>query len=141
VLGKQRSRHNLTKKELLKQLNDQKDQISHMVDAANANANRCTSNEKTTSTKKPNHTELIGNLGGIEMSSQFNIQNQLFSMKSSQTTRGNQLDPQVSNFEAFNSHSAERQYPVDNACHANQQKMVGDPQYHDENVNCINRNM
>lgn len=67
MLGKQRSRLNLTKKELLKQLNDQKDKISHMVDAANANANRCTSNEKNSSIKKPNHSDLIGLSAGIEI--------------------------------------------------------------------------
>ena len=49
VLGKCRSRIKLQRKEMNKILNDKKDQISQLVEAAQA---RCTSNEKTTSTKK-----------------------------------------------------------------------------------------
>lgn len=60
VLGKCRSRLNISRKEMLKQLNDKKDKMSQLVEAAQ-HATRCTSNEKTTSTKKQNHSEAINN--------------------------------------------------------------------------------
>jgi len=53
---------------MLKQLNDKKDKMSQLVEAAQ-HATRCTSNEKTTSTKKQNHTEVINNFN----TSQFEI--------------------------------------------------------------------
>ena len=59
VLGKCRSRLNLSRKEMLKKLNDKNDKISHMVEAAHAT--RPTSNERS-STKKPNPTEIVSNL-------------------------------------------------------------------------------
>jgi len=58
VLGKCRSRINLQRKEMNKILNDKKDQISQLVEAAQA---RCTSNEKTTSTKKSQYQQEIMN--------------------------------------------------------------------------------
>lgn len=74
VLGKCRSRLNISRKEMLKQLNDKKDKMSQLVEAAHAT--RCTSNEKSTSTKKPNHSEIINNFN----TSQFEI-HQLFQQK------------------------------------------------------------
>ena len=59
VLGKCRSRLNLSRKEMLKKLNDKNDKISHMVEAAQAT--RPTSNERS-STKKPNPSEIVSNL-------------------------------------------------------------------------------
>lgn len=59
VLGKCRSRLNLSRKEMLKKLNDKNNKISHMVEAAHAT--RPTSNERS-STKKPNPTEIVSNL-------------------------------------------------------------------------------
>jgi len=59
VLGKCRSRLNLSRKEMLKKLNDKNDKISHMVEAAHAT--RPTSNERS-STKKPTPTEIVSNL-------------------------------------------------------------------------------
>lgn len=72
VLGKTRPRLNITRKEMLKQLNDKGEKMSELVKAAQ-HATRCTSNEKTTSTKKANHSEVINNF----TTSQFEIQ-QLF---------------------------------------------------------------
>lgn len=44
VLGKCRSRFNLSRREMLKQLNDKKEKMSHMVEAAHAT--RPISNER-----------------------------------------------------------------------------------------------
>jgi hypothetical protein len=41
---------------MLKDLNDKKEKMSQLVEAAHAT--RCTSNEKTSSTKKPNISEI-----------------------------------------------------------------------------------
>lgn len=77
VLGKQRSRLNISNKQIFHKLNDNQEKISMLVEAAHAT--RCTSNEKNTSTKKKNqanHSEIINNFN----SSQFDIQ-QLFGTK------------------------------------------------------------
>ena len=52
VLGKGRQRPQVTRGQLLKGLHDNEEKISQLVEAAHAV--RCTSNEKHSSTKKPN---------------------------------------------------------------------------------------
>lgn len=49
VLGKTRPRVNITRREMLKQLNEQKDKMSAMVEAAHAT--RPTSNERSSNKK------------------------------------------------------------------------------------------
>jgi hypothetical protein len=56
VLGKARQRPKMTRSQMLKDLNEKKDKMSQLVEAAHAT--RCTSNEKTSSTKKPNVSEI-----------------------------------------------------------------------------------
>jgi hypothetical protein len=56
VLGKARQRPQMTRSQMLKNLNQKNDKISHLVEAAHAT--RCMSNEKTSSTKKPNVSEI-----------------------------------------------------------------------------------
>ena len=46
----------MTRSQMLKNLNSKNDKISHFVEAAHAT--RCVSNEKTSSTKKPNVSEI-----------------------------------------------------------------------------------
>ena len=58
VLGKCRSRLNLSRREMLKQLNEKKEKMSHMVEAAHAT--RPTSNERN-STTKPQQNEITIN--------------------------------------------------------------------------------
>ena len=50
VLGKARQRPKMTRGQMLKDLNDKKDKMSQLVEAAHAT--RCVSNEKGSSTKK-----------------------------------------------------------------------------------------
>ena len=50
VLGKARQRPKVTRGQMLKDLNEKKDKMSSLVEAAHAT--RCTSNEKQSSTKK-----------------------------------------------------------------------------------------
>lgn len=56
VLGKARQRPKMTRSQMLKDLNDKKEKMSGLVEAAHAT--RCVSNEKTSSTKKPNVSEI-----------------------------------------------------------------------------------
>jgi len=97
VLGKCRSRLNLSRKEMLKKLNDKNDKISHMVEAAHAT--RPTSNERS-STKKPTHTDIVSNLS-ISKDLDFHRQ-QLFTQKYQGTNQRFNLPTQftISHFEA-----------------------------------------
>ena len=82
VLGKQRSRPNLTRKEILKQMTDKNNNIQTFVNAANANALRCMSNEKSMSNNK--HNDMIGSAqGGMQINTNVVINNQMFNNSTS----------------------------------------------------------
>lgn len=117
VLGKARQRPQMTRSQMLKNLNSKNDKISHFVEAAHAT--RCVSNEKTSSTKKPNVSEISAR-----------PQVQSFTQKYSAQYNDGPIS-QVTNFEQViknNAHSEERAAKYQNHISGDQ----------DENINAMN---
>lgn len=117
VLGKARQRPKMTRSQMLKDLNEKKDKMSQLVEAAHAA--RCTSNEKTSSTKKPNVSDI---------SARPVVQS--FTQKYSHQQYNDGPVGQITNFEQViknNAHSEERAAKYQN--HVNEQN---------ENINAIN---
>lgn len=119
VFGKARQRPKVTRGQMLKDLNDKKDKMSQLVEAAHAT--RCTSNEKGSSTKK-NCFEAFG--ASV-------IQQKYINSTSHAQTTFTHPAPLVSSFNLMaggsDSHSRERDAELASASFAN-----------NENVNALN---